>query len=139
MRCAGKRRTRRHTCCSGAPACRAYVCACLKTSTQTRHSCEMAGPWRPWSAAIYTESSWAAAGGRLARGESTTPRKTTRPMFGRRGFRPVPQSARDTKPKPVHHSLVFRDYNKSETCSDGVNLQPIYEVISTYFSRLSLC
>ena len=44
------------------------------------------------------------------------------------------RSARDAKIKSVQHSLVFRDYKKTETCPFGVNLQAIYEAIITYFA-----
>ena len=48
-------------------------------------------------------------------------------------------TARGTKLKPVQHSLVFREYNMSKRSSTGVNLQPIYEPISTYFFRILFC
>ena len=53
--------------------------------------------------------------------------------------RPTVATARGTKLKPVQHSLVFREYNMSKRSSTGVNLQPIYEPISTYFFRILFC
>ena len=49
--------------------------------------------------------------------------------------RPTVATAQGTKLKPVHHSLVFRECNISKRSSTGVNLQPIYESTSTYFSE----
>ena len=52
---------------------------------------------------------------------------------------PTVATAWGTKLTPVQHSLVFRQYSMSQRSSTGVNLQPIYEPISTYFFRILLC
>ena len=47
--------------------------------------------------------------------------------------RPTVTTALDTKLKPGQHSPVFRESNISKRSSTGVNLQPIYEPISSHF------
>ena len=47
--------------------------------------------------------------------------------------RPTVATVWGNKLKLVQHSLVFRVYTMSKGSLTGVNLQPIYELISTYF------
>ena len=46
---------------------------------------------------------------------------------------------RGTKPKPVQHSLVFRDYNKSQTCSTAVLIRSQYMRQSAHIFIFFLC
>ena len=46
-------------------------------------------------------------------------------------------TARGTNFKPVQHLLVVREFNMSKRSSTGVNFQPIYEPITSYFFSYS--